>query len=778
MSGRQPPKADATHDNTTRQRARSNLARIWDVGGKTRKVLAWPAGIMDDDDGDFDFSDADLDDLPANTLQQLETTAIRATQQPQIDAVVHEEDSAYYGFDDGDEDEVVNLDDDRGAPHFPNQHANGYQPTQPDNGANVQYDGAMEAEELPRQSQVDVGKLLERIKKLEQEKRRLNQTLDIASAEVTKRTGEVDNLRRRTEHATHQAEQRLAQQQQEHSDATGKIMAERDALLRQLEQAKTNSAFDEHTRVEEQMRRPRRVVPSRPKPTAPAALSPAGTPSKRQKNLPLGDGFDEDDVVMVSPSKRRDKSKAATPKQASKRKRQITNDSPVPILELSEPRTQPKAPDPPSTNEAQFDVNLLRNLYNHDQRYTLLHRLLSHRCSRGDDRILEALTQHAYPSDPLKKLSSVVYDSFSASVPSNNARELAIRLCAIFNNIWKQCLLEKYYAPICLLLDALQFVLACEPVRTAAAVMEDVVPSIVESVKLVAIPVYEARSRNEKKTAFLFSSAYQKIVEEVNVQSCLDLLYLLATCCVSCPSPEPLTQFWRNMPIDWVLLMLQKEQPIPHMLILLRTLSTSALPASLGPIIASDPETQRGGESNLLARLTNLFSESIDPTPNPKSTEPAPPVPESQVWIVRLKILDALTQFSIPEYGSAVLISHGLCIGRLIKYLNHAVSALYARPLSPTQPEKIATINTTMKLLNHLTTCNPGFNIKSKLNETLGGLHAYYVSLTRLAFSEGLVLEAGIEQEVMDMAHDILDDGLSPEEGDALAEVFPSGNSA
>jgi hypothetical protein len=526
------------------------------------------------------------------------------------------------------------------------------------------------------------------------------------------------------------------------------------------------------------MRKPRRVVPTRPKPAAPVPLSPAGTPSKRQKNLPLGDGFGDDDIVMVSPSKRRDKSKAGTPKQASKRKRQTINDSPVPILELSEPRTQHKAPDPPSSKEAHFDINLLRNLRNHDQRYTLLHRLLSHRCSRGDDRILEALTQHAFPSNTAKTLSSVVYDSFSASVPSNNAHELAIRLCGIFNNIWKQCLRERYYAPIYLILDALQFVLACEPAKTAVAVMEDIVPLIVESVKLVAIPVYEARNRNEKKTAFLFSSEYQTTTDEVEVRSCLDLLYLIATCCVSCSSPEPLTRFWRNMPLDWVLLMLLKEQPIPSMVILLRTLSTSALPASLGPIISSDPETQASGESNLLARLTNLFSEPIAPIVDPKADGSAQQVPESQIWIVRLKILDVLMQFSIPEYGSTVLINHALCIGRLIKYLNHAVSALYARPLSPTQPEKIATINATMKLLNHLTTCNPGFNIKSKLNETLGGLHAYYVSLTRLAFSEGLVLEAGIEQEVMDMAHDILDDGLSPEEGDALAEVFPSGNSA
>lgn len=127
------------------------------------------------DDDDFDFSDADLDDLPANALQQLETTAIRATQQPRDTRdLTPVEDSAYYGFDEGNEDEVVNLDDTRGPPHFANDIVNGgyagshggYQTTQQENGGGVQYDGAMEVDRVPQQSQVDVGKLLERINKV------------------------------------------------------------------------------------------------------------------------------------------------------------------------------------------------------------------------------------------------------------------------------------------------------------------------------------------------------------------------------------------------------------------------------------------------------------------------------------------------------------------------------------------------------------------------------------------------------------------------------------
>lgn len=61
------------------------------------------------DEDDFDFSDSDLDDLPANTLHHLEANAIRATQQPALSAAESD-----YGLDDGEE--VINLDDDDTGP--------------------------------------------------------------------------------------------------------------------------------------------------------------------------------------------------------------------------------------------------------------------------------------------------------------------------------------------------------------------------------------------------------------------------------------------------------------------------------------------------------------------------------------------------------------------------------------------------------------------------------------------------------------------------------------
>jgi hypothetical protein len=132
-------------------------------------------------DDEFDFSDDDLDDLPTNTLQHLEASAIRATQHQATAAP-----DSDYGLDDGDE--VINLDEAPGPRHASpwatgNGNGNGNAPqyTQPqqdyDNNYDDTYDhdhhvdvqlhtNQMEVDEPPRRSQADPNQLLQRIKKV------------------------------------------------------------------------------------------------------------------------------------------------------------------------------------------------------------------------------------------------------------------------------------------------------------------------------------------------------------------------------------------------------------------------------------------------------------------------------------------------------------------------------------------------------------------------------------------------------------------------------------
>ncbi|KAF1838889.1 hypothetical protein BDW02DRAFT_487865 [Decorospora gaudefroyi] len=704
-------------------------------------------------DDAFDFSDDDLDDLPTNALQHLEANAIRATQRQATTAPESD-----YGLDDGDE--VVNLDD-----------------------APTQHNDPMDVEDPPRRSQADPHQLLQRIKKLEQDKARGKREAEELKGTLQTKSGEADTLRRRYDAESRRYERQLADQQQSHSTELARLRAEMEKLRREKESVQTDNMFNQHEARDAGMpRRTGRIMPSRPKSSVSVVPSPSRTPKRGQKTRgPLGDGFDDDDMVMASPSKHRDRQNASTPKQAGKRKRQVTDQSPIymPVLPMSEPRSRPKEqePEPGPVTEAHIDAALLQYFRRDDRRFTLLHRLLSHPSSNGTDRILEALTLHTFPSQPGKKLSSILYDALATTVTSD-VHELALHICHIFLDLWKRCQNEKYYAPTALILDALHFMLACEPVETAVKIAQRLVPLIIAFVDLVADPISKAAKGGEKAIAHLYSANQREIASHIDVLDCLELLYSLATSCVSSIDSEAIVRLWQAIPSSFAIMLLVKEQPQPQIRLMLRILATSALPNSVGPITGpeSGSDTQAGNEDALINRLTNLFTETprpvADPSASPTST--AAPVSESELWHLRLLVLTVLSQFSIPEYGSSRLAQNRLCIGRLIKYLNHCITSLYLHPISPTHDQKVASINTAMKLIYYVATTNPDFDIKSKLVNTLGGQHAYLVALTRLAFSEGLALEAGIEDEVVNMAHDILDQGLSMEEGDAFGKVFSS----
>jgi hypothetical protein len=64
------------------------------------------------------------------------------------------------------------------------------------------------------------------------------------------------------------------------------------------------------------------------------------------------------------------------------------------------------------------------------------------------------------------------------------------------------------------------------------------------------------------------------------------------------------------------------------------------------------------------------------------------------------------------------------------------------------------------------------FEVVPKLHAVHGGYHKFLVSLTRVAFSEQMVFEAGIEDEVAEAAHGILDNVLGPEDGEAIMSAI------
>ena len=115
------------------------------------------------DDDEFDFSDDDFDDLPANTLDHLEASAFRATQHQANKKQSTRDAESDYGLDDGDQ--VVNL------AHEPQYTQPQPQPQQDYAYHDAAYHddeyGMQVEEEPPRPSQAaDTNQLLQRIKKV------------------------------------------------------------------------------------------------------------------------------------------------------------------------------------------------------------------------------------------------------------------------------------------------------------------------------------------------------------------------------------------------------------------------------------------------------------------------------------------------------------------------------------------------------------------------------------------------------------------------------------
>ncbi|KAF2010494.1 hypothetical protein BU24DRAFT_399888 [Aaosphaeria arxii CBS 175.79] len=765
---------------------------------------------MDRHDDDFDFDDDGFDDLPDDALQELEFTAIRATQaQP---APFNAPVESNYGEED--EDELIDLRDQNGIPR---QQSWANAPSQPSRARfdhvyahndyaqdNPSQNDSMDIDEQqPRRSQVDPQQLLLRVKKLEQEKARLNRDLQSEKSNAQKTAGEAATLRRRLNTVAREHDQSVRELRQSNDDALKKHRDEIQRLKQQNEQVQTNVMFAEHDKMADKATRVQKShVSIRPKQHP--VMSPSNTPKRRQKSISaqggFGDGFGDEDMALASPSKTRAKSKPATPRQANKRKRNVTDQSPIPALQLSEPRQRANAASPFEPNE-KGEAILRTNLQREDHRFQLLQRLVNNRSSNGKDRVLEAMTKYAFPSEPGKQLSSIVYDDLLACSLEHDVRTLAIKICHIFLSLWERSLDEAYYEPIFLYLDALHFILACEPSSTAVAICDTVVPLIMKSVDLVSIPIADAGLYGSVDE--LFSPAQRKITASIDALDCLDLLYAIVSACVS--SPEAITHVWQLISFDFILVIVRSRQPLPTVQTMLRILSTSALPTSLGAIHppATSPsheqiisERQERRENELLERLTSMLDASLSTIPDPTTSPSQSPTSThtytpSQTLTFRLQVINLLTHFSILPHGTHRLLTNPLLLPRLITFLHAQLSTLYSAPTSPTHALTTKTLNTTFTLIYNLITSHPHTAAANKppsssphdystfINERLalvpGGHHKFLVTLTRIAFSEGLVIEQGIDDAVVKGAEDLLDGWLTGPEGEQLLEVFEPG---
>ena len=581
-----------------------------------------------------------------------------------------------------------------------------------------------------------------------------------------------------------------------------------EAARKDRELVETSNKFLEHDLAQEadRARQAKKALrggndSSKPRP------SPASTP-KKKSSLPYRDGFNDEEVIAISPSKSKEKSRASTPKPVSKRKRAEQDASPAKQLSFSDQHTLNMLDEgsPLSHSNIQFPIRS-KEVQKKDQRMDIFQIVLEHR-QADNARTIELLTKHCLPSVPEKTLSSFIYDALHAVHTDAQSSDHHVRFCQKLLELWSKCLDEQVASAVPLVISLLQHVLINSEDSTSAVLAASLAPLVVQTADLVATA--KARAWTNPTANKGPSPEIQAIIRPLD---CLDLLQLLMMNCLD--DSEAMTGLWSSIEHDFILVMLHKAQPLSESILVLRLLGLSVLRDTFGAITRTSTsgeeyatkQRQRQNEYNLVSRLANLLVDRRDQqrfvqppgTDSHREHTTGDGGPQDHdvgsddfengtvgfslrapsVLDLRLASLNLLTHLCSTAHGGRLLASHRFATGRIIRLLHESILSMYKYNVDTHQSTTACVNKSVMLLANLCFVHSEVLDLRTRLAAEQSGHHKYLVALSRVAFSTGeSMIEEGIWSESAEAAHRMLDEFLSPEEGDAVMSVFSSVRSA
>ncbi|KAL5047034.1 hypothetical protein BDW71DRAFT_49623 [Aspergillus fruticulosus] len=751
---------------------------------------------MEDFDDDV-FSDDGFDDLPPDALEQLEQDAVRATQAepltqreqeprqnwaerdaairyPQINSVnvanstlrppaqLHTGLTNDYGsldvgeldaevFDDG---ATVGLNETVAFSGRPSHYAHGTvildeEPTQTDGGPSF-------FSALQREHELLAAKLQQETERYA----RLESELATVKSLAETKTGEIAIIRSNHAKTISDYERQLASLRKAMDEETARHREEVEAIREQGKTLATENAFLKQDLAEEVSR----VNQIRAKMRTEEKSAPM-TP-KKTKVLPFRDGFNDEEILAVSPSKS-ERSKQATPTVIGKKRRRTSQDSPTPLqlsphrelsLEIvgnvvdeamSEPATDLPKKEPSQKSEHQDTYNI---------KQILSHRTLPHKTD------IEIMSELTFPSEPGRTLYSILLEETTQLDLGSYAME---HMRAI-TSLWSRALKEKFFQPIPMFLEVTRFILTIDT-RSVLRQIDRLIPVLLDSSDINGVPRFKHSpyaSQSFGKVTRTPASQLEPLVDSTEI---VRLLYQIA--CRSLSDDRLVEDLWRHIRYSFVLMMLSCSQPASDIKLTLSLLMTSVRSNSFASIHESEQD-QKSNENWVVDRVASLLWETLQPD------EGRPPYTRAEICDVRLEALAFLMTVTFNPiepantHGSLVIASHHTALAKLVRAMHDELDALYSYP--PERDMHSAMVNGLMRLIYSIIQRHPKeADLQLKLHRVPGGKQKFLVVLTRLAFSEGLVLEAGIEDETVEMAHSILDDAVNPQEAEALLEAFP-----
>ncbi|KAK1829803.1 hypothetical protein QBC39DRAFT_355939 [Podospora conica] len=292
---------------------------------------------------------------------------------------------------------------------------------------------------------------------------------------------------------------------------------------------------------------------------------------------------------------------------------------------------------------------------------------------------------------------------------------------------------------------------------------------------------------------------------------------------------SPRTQFWKTVDMEFVVIMLSTKHPEAEWVGTISLLWTSIFPTSIGPIpsttspaLPEDPSMQRETPELIASAVIERVSACMFELPR---WAPRDSYKELQV---RLLVLKTLVLMSTSPFGVVQIAECDIAIQRVSTVLCWAVDQLHQMDDAPARlqdargsgggekqkpprsrevgvstrgvpliedPDTLAAtvpfdedlghdtcvmlsrIVSKAILLLHTLVTHPSTadiaNLIGRLAPSCGGPQRYLLTLARLAFAdEGLVLDAGIGIETMDMAHFLLEQAATPEDTEGISDLF------
>jgi len=417
-------------------------------------------------------------------------------------------------------------------------------------------------------------------------------------------------------------------------------------------------------------------------------------------------------------------------------------------------------------------------------------------------------------------------------------------------DLWQQCLGERYHSPIYYLASLICYVLQLNTIAVAPYIISSLVPVCTTTCRLVVLPRFNSQDGDISRHP---DNAVRQLDADGVVAQSFCLLILAALGCVTSPIAEsgefvpfgscPQREFWRNVDVELVLVMLSPKHPEADWFGMLSLLWTSVLPESIGPIpdrvslaaYEGNPQKERPSLERVATALIDRLSAFLIDVP---AWATRGSVKELSV---RLTILKTLILFAASPFGIVQIARSNVTVQRLVTVLCWAIDQLYnvdslalyqaatrnpvpdesqteegdslapgahgrnrgvdtmevdglGRQDSPASDppgltegltddmdrhssEMLCRIVAQAVLLLHTLVMDPRttriVNLAAQLATSSGCPQRYLQSLARLNFAdEELVYEAGIDAATSELAHDLLEMAVTPDEGESMSRLF------